>query len=591
MVQDVILIKVDGDGNLPRNTINGNVFFDESGDCLLDGTEEGQENWFIHLTGNNLDYYLRSDESGDFSVNVGLGNYNLEIVDESLMWEVHCSENYPISFIDYDNTETVNMGVQPEFYCPLLYVDIGAPFLQLCFESDYTVSYCNQGTALAENAYIEVVLDEGLIFNSSTIPNLDLGDNIYRFDIGNLAIGDCGTFDVNVTVDCDGTLGETLCTEANIFPDSLCIPIDPAWDMSSIVLEAICSNDSILFNIENIGIGNMADSLDYFVIEDNLMGFQGKFKLDAGQSYSFGMPSNGITYRLEADQAPFHPGFSMPSVAVEGCGIDPLTGLFSLGFLNQFTLDESNPFQAKDCQPNVGSFDPNDKQGFPLGREAAHYIEANTDLEYKIRFQNTGTAPAVNIVVLDTISPHMDIATLELGAYSHPYKLELRPNNVLAFVFENIMLPDSTNNEPESHGFIQFRMKQEANLPIGTVIENSAAIYFDFNEPVITNIAFHQIAEPLGETTVSIFEVEKPVESLSIYPNPFLTETKIVVETEEKKAFDVRIFNAIGQVQYQGKTNAQGELILQRENIPQGIYFIEILDQNQRIANGKIIAN
>jgi hypothetical protein len=57
---------------------------------------------------------------------------------------------------------------------------------------------------------------------------------------------------------------------------------------------------------------------------------------------------------------------------------------------------------------------------------------------------------------------------------------------VLRFIFNNIQLPDSNVNEPASHGLVQFRIRPRSPLVPGTLIENIANIYFDFNPPVIT---------------------------------------------------------------------------------------------------------
>ena len=54
-------------------------------------------------------------------------------------------------------------------------------------------------------------------------------------------------------------------------------------------------------------------------------------------------------------------------------------------------------------------------------------------------------------------------------------------------MFQDIHLVDSFHNEPQSHGYITYRIKPKNNLVIGDVINNSASIYFDFNAPVITN--------------------------------------------------------------------------------------------------------
>jgi hypothetical protein len=70
------------------------------------------------------------------------------------------------------------------------------------------------------------------------------------------------------------------------------------------------------------------------------------------------------------------------------------------------------------------------------------------------------------------------------------------PGRELVFTFENILLPDSTTNFEGSLGHVYFQVKPRAGLVPGTVIENTAAIYFDFNAPIITNTTFHTIRKP-----------------------------------------------------------------------------------------------
>jgi uncharacterized repeat protein (TIGR01451 family) len=138
----------------------------------------------------------------------------------------------------------------------------------------------------------------------------------------------------------------------------------------------------------------------------------------------------------------------------------------------------------------MGSFDPNDKQvNIPI----VNYSEiSSTDqitLDYTIRFQNTGTAEAINIRVDDILEEDLDITSFQMLNASHPFQLSFDENRKVEWLFENILLPDSNSNEPASHGFIHFRIKTKNNLQLTDVIENSVAIYFDYNEPVITNTA------------------------------------------------------------------------------------------------------
>ncbi|MEL7533963.1 MAG: FG-GAP-like repeat-containing protein, partial [Bacteroidota bacterium] len=137
-----------------------------------------------------------------------------------------------------------------------------------------------------------------------------------------------------------------------------------------------------------------------------------------------------------------------------------------------------------DCDPTdnslqdfneiVGAIDPNDILVYPEGS-----IKATDTLTYKIRFQNIGTAPAQNVLVLDTLSPHLDPSTLEILAHSHDYNMVLDEHGVIHFKFNYIFLPDSNSNEPKSHGFIQYKITPKASTPRGTKILNRAAIRFD----------------------------------------------------------------------------------------------------------------
>ncbi|MCH2046399.1 MAG: T9SS type A sorting domain-containing protein, partial [Saprospiraceae bacterium] len=212
----------------------------------------------------------------------------------------------------------------------------------------------------------------------------------------------------------------------------------------------------------------------------------------------------GKSYHIEVSQPngfPIYLGSATLVAGKEGCNPN-LDGSFNTGFLPQVIPYNSALFIDTDCQPNLGSYDPNDKTGFPLGYGPNHYITDSTDLDYRIRFQNTGTDTAFLVVIRDTISPHLDLSTLQIGGASHSFTWQVVGPRVLEFTFANIMLVDSTTNEPESHGFVTYGIRQTPNNPIGTVINNSAAIYFDYNIPIITNTTFHEVAEDFIVTII-----------------------------------------------------------------------------------------
>ena len=135
----------------------------------------------------------------------------------------------------------------------------------------------------------------------------------------------------------------------------------------------------------------------------------------------------------------------------------------------------------------VGSFDPNDKQVFPAAVPLNRLD--TTDLNYVIRFQNTGTYLADFVIIRDTLPPGLDGSTLRITAASHPYSWRLYNEQILELRFDPIFLPDSTTNEPASHGFVAFAVRGKPGLTAGDSVLNHAAIYFDYNDPVITNDA------------------------------------------------------------------------------------------------------
>ena len=135
----------------------------------------------------------------------------------------------------------------------------------------------------------------------------------------------------------------------------------------------------------------------------------------------------------------------------------------------------------------TGSYDPNDKQEAGAGSLHPSAINAGDYLTYTIRFQNTGTDTAFNVIVKDTLSAKTDPASIEMIGASHSYSMTLTNGNICTWTFKNILLADSNRNEPLSHGYITYRVKPRNNLVLKDSIHNSAGIYFDFNLPVQTN--------------------------------------------------------------------------------------------------------
>ncbi len=496
------IMKIGATGSLYNNQLSGTVYKDGNGDCVPDASDDGVAGVLVEL--NPGQRYTVTDADGNYDFGANDGEiYTIKAhLPENGFWLNTCSYgNEQVIDMDADDYQNVNFGRVIDISCPLMEVNLGVPFLRRCMDNIYNVHYCNNGTEDAEGAYIEVAFDEILAVTASSFPGTLIGDNVYRYDVGTVTIGDCASFNITVVPDCDIALEATACAEAHIYPDEDCRAPDPNWDESSIEVEATCEGDSIQFIIRNVGSGGMVGPSNYRIYEDDLIFVNTQFQLSNGEEYDFKYPTNGSTVRLEADQCPGHPGFSLPRVTVEMCGELP----FSLGFITTAEDDDQDLFVDTECEQVIGSFDPNDKQAMPTGIADGNYISDSTLLEYKIRFQNTGNDTAFTVVVVDTISPALDVTTIHPGVSSHDYEFEYLGGQVVQWTFNNILLVDSNANEPESHGFFKFNIKQKTANPIGTLIENSAAIYFDFNDPIITNTIFHTVGIPeFGQPAVLV---------------------------------------------------------------------------------------
>jgi uncharacterized repeat protein (TIGR01451 family) len=158
---------------------------------------------------------------------------------------------------------------------------------------------------------------------------------------------------------------------------------------------------------------------------------------------------------------------------------------------------ESNSENNYVCDTTIVTtpIDPNDKTALPLGFGPLNFIQKNDSLVYRINFQNVGTAPAFDVIVVDTIDSDLDLATFELIDFSHPHTLS-QDDREVKWTFTNIQLPDSLSDEPNSHGYITYKIWQNSELSPGTEIRNSAWIKFDYEPWIETNEVLRTIAHP-----------------------------------------------------------------------------------------------
>ena len=234
------------------------------------------------------------------------------------------------------------------------------------------------------------------------------------------------------------------------------------------------------------------------------------------------------------------------------------------GIISPVSADETpddNQFLFK--QTVTGSYDPNDI--LVLEGEKITLDESRDYLNYIIRFQNTGTASAIDVKIKHDLDKNLDWGTFTPISSSHSNRIIVKDERYIEFDFENINLPDSTSNEKESHGYVAFRIKPKPAISIGEIIKAKASIFFDFNLPVITN-------------EVSTIVVEEALQDLSI---EILENSEISCNGAADAEIEFKVVGGVSPYQYQLEDSSEN-LVISESNIfsdlKAGSYSIKVID-------------
>jgi uncharacterized repeat protein (TIGR01451 family) len=240
---------------------------------------------------------------------------------------------------------------------------------------------------------------------------------------------------------------------------------------------------------------------------------QVKLKLDPRVTYSAGStvnPAANVVSSVDGDTLVWN--FSNLSSLSNGAYFNSFLSKVQVTPLTSVTIGDTLRFYCSteiptdDVHPGNNSrsffvviaaaYDPNFKEVEPAGLTDQGFVPSSTsELTYTVHFQNTGTASAGTVYVIDTLDASIEPSSLHIELASHTLTPEWLSPNVVKFSFYSIALPHAAANEPASHGQFMYKVRLKPGLDLGTAIKNRGFIYFDWNPPIITNFATTTLAE------------------------------------------------------------------------------------------------
>lgn len=337
-------------------------------------------------------------------------------------------------------------------------------------------------------------------------------------------------------------------------------------------------NSNVSFSTSITNTGTYVDSGMVVFNFDPLMSYTG--------SVSGGVVSgNSISYAFD-NLLPFETRVFSSAYLLPGAGSTLNTSTFVQTFDGAGAIlssDTSFHFFTVLC-----SYDPNDKQVFPIGIGANHQVGMEEELRYLIRFQNTGNDTAFNVLVTDTIHPGLNINSLYVIATSHLCWIEKLGGELMRFHFDNILLPDSNVNEPASHGYVFFRIRGNIANSDPTLVTNTSNIYFDFNSPITTNTTL----TTFSELTVGLPSASSGAGPISLSPHPMSDYSFVQFDGNPDHQHLLELMDVSGRTVVNNKIFKGSSYLLQRDGIATGTYLLKITDlQNKNLFYTRVVVN
>ena len=268
----------------------------------------------------------------------------------------------------------------------------------------------------------------------------------------------------------------------------------------------------------------------------------------------------------------------IPTVTIGGL----LTNTASIAPLTGDVVPENNTTAV--TQIIIGSYDPNDKMEAHGDKILFSSFTADEYLYYTIRFENSGTASAINVRINDVLEAKLDETSIRMVSASHPYILD-RMNANLSWKFDNIQLSVSVANTTIGKGYVTFKVKPKPGFSVGDIILNTASIYFDFNPAIITNTFSTEFVQQLA---INEFENSDFV----FYPNPVHDIVTVSLKNESNSITNIAVYDVLGkQIYTQKPSNFIANQTIDLSTVSKGIYLLEITTSNNLKVVKKLVVD
>ncbi|MBK7810789.1 MAG: T9SS type A sorting domain-containing protein [Saprospiraceae bacterium] len=565
-----------------KGRVSGLIQTDMDGDCVADpNTPPVAFVGIIFQEQSGIKHHVFTKPDGSFSVDLPFGDYTYQFSDPG--------------FREYCNAPgalTVNSPSQPIFIsqtaknlvdCAELEVQLTTPGLRRCDDVVFDLSYKNLGTSDAIDVFIDLQINEQLILLEADLPFSNLGNNKFRFLLDTLKSAEKGLFQFKVSTPCDvALLGNSMCLAAEIFPNSPCLT-SPAYDGAKLEIQSSCVGNEAVFQIKNVGSGDMSQPVDFTTVEDDVMpGIGGQILLLKDATREIRIPSSGQTWRIVLDTLPNHPYQIRYTKALEACG----AGTASKGFVNNYSQADEAPQFSVHCGELLDQIAL--KAALPEGMGPLNIIFKDNRIYYTTRMINQLADTGFILQIKEKLSEHLDLSSLIMYDSKLPFSWSVDSNHELNVEFKNIQIPPQQFDSVTSVVYLSYSIKPKTDLDLQTEIQNYSEYRFNFGDVQTSNTYTHHLGEWLINATNN---PELSENIILVYPNPF-SDGLIFKATENQVAdFTLVVYNIFGQELISQKST--GDVIHWKDTkqLPEGFYFYKIMSKMHVIQSGQIVKN